>query len=202
MKRFPGMALAGALLAALAAVEGGCASSSGQVPNPTYEAWSAFEPNSSVTLQGTRKTAEKLQKVQVVQRLLERNRDRIVLERSVQILDPNAARPPVITRKVEPAMIDPMDNPRTRPDALVKDLGLENVQVKDRVYSCQVKEVQIHAVFEEPLPRTEDLLFRTSANAEIPGGTVKIFLQRKSPTHSMELSAQVVDFQAVRENEK
>jgi hypothetical protein len=172
------------------------------VPNPTYQSWSAFEPNSSVTLLGTRKTGEALQKVQVVQRLLERNRDRIVLERSVQVLDGNGARPPVVTRKVEPATIDPMDNPRTRPDAKVTDLGTEDVQVKGRSYSCRVSEVQVHAVFAEPLPGTEDLRLRTSVNAEVPGGTVKIFLERKSATHSMELSGQVLDFQAVRGNKE
>jgi hypothetical protein len=187
-----------AALGALAAAAGGCASPSGPVPNPTYLAWSAFEPGSSVTFQGTRKTGEELQKVRVVQRLLERNRDRIVLERSVHILDGNGGRPPVVTQKVEPAMIDPMDNPRTRPDAQVKDLGSEDVPVKFRTYPCRVSEVQVHAVFEEPLPGTEDLLLRTSVNPEIPGGTVKLLLQRKSATHSMELTGQVVDFQSVR----
>ncbi len=49
MKRLLGMALAGALLAALAAVEGGCASSSGQVPNPTYEAGVHGDPHFIVT---------------------------------------------------------------------------------------------------------------------------------------------------------
>jgi transcriptional regulator of met regulon len=95
-----------------------------------------------------------------------------------------------------------MDNPRTRPEAQVKDLGTESVQVKGRTYSCRVNEVQVHAVFGEPLPSTEDLRLRTSVNAEIPGGTVKIFLQRKSPTHSMELSSQVVEFQAVRRDKQ
>ena len=192
-----------ALLAAsgvLAAAGSGCGASSGPVSNPTYLAWSAFEPNSSVTLQGTRKTGEQLEKIQVVQRLVERKADRIVLERSVQVLDGNAAKSPVVTRKVEPAMIDPIDNPRTRPEAQTKDLGTEDVQVKGRTYPCRISEVQVHAVFGEPLPGTEDLLLRTSVNADIPGGTVKLFLQRKSATHSMELSAQAVDFQAVREN--
>jgi hypothetical protein len=182
---------------ALAAAAGGCAPSSGPVPNPTYQAWSAFEPNSSVTLEGTRKSGEQIQKVQVIQRLLERSGDRIVL-----VLDGNGAKPPVITKKVEPAMIDPMDNPRTRPEAQVKDLGTEDVQVKGRTYTCRVKEVQVHVAFKEPLPSTEDLLLRTSVNAEIPGGTVKMFLQRKSGTHSMELSAQAIDFQAVRGNKQ
>jgi hypothetical protein len=194
-----------ALLAAsgvLAAAGSGCGAPSGPVPNPTYLAWSAFEPSSSVTLQGTRKTGEQLQKIQVVQRLVERTTDRIVLERSVQVLDGNAANPPVVTRKVEPAMIDPVDNPRTRPGAQVKDLGTENVMVKGRTYACLVKEVRVHAEFAEPLPSTEDLRLQTSVNAEIPGGTVKIVLQRKSGTHSMELSAQAVDFQAAKGNKQ
>jgi hypothetical protein len=195
---------AGLLLAALGglAAGAGCGSPAGLVPNPTYQAWAAFEPGSSVTLEGTRTTGQAQQKVQIIQRLLESDANRIVLERSVQVLDANASQPPVVTRKVELAKIDPADSPRTRPEARTKDLGEENVLVKGKTYPCRVSEVQVHAEFGEPLPAVEDLRLRTWSSPDIPGGTARIDLSRRSASHNMDLVGQVVDFHAVRRHQQ
>ncbi len=189
---------AGLLLATLTALATGCASvSSGLVANPTYQAWAGFEPGASVTFQGTRKVGRDSERVLFTQRLLEVTPQRIVLERSMEVLD-GKGQPPALTRKVEPARIEPADNPRTNPQARVKDLNGDTFRIKGKTFECKGKEVAIHAEFGGPLPTSEDVLLRTWVHPDIPGGTVKIFLVRKSTSHDLEVAAQAIDFQAVR----
>ena len=189
-----------ALLAAVTtlAAAGGCGAAPDLVANPTYQGWVAFEPGANVTFQGTRKSGQTQQEIRITQRLLEKSPDRIVLERSVQVVDGQSPKPPVVTKKIEPARIEPQDNPRTRPDAQTKDLGQETVQIQGRAFSCRVSEVQVHVQFGEPLPAVEDLRLRTWAHPDIPGGTARLSLDRKSASHSLELSIQAVEFQAQR----
>lgn len=186
------------LMAAVAA--GGCNPGGGEtlVPNPTYKAWASFEPGSSATLESARKTGGKDQKVRVTQRLVEKMPDHVSVERTIEVLGETPAKPPVVTCKVEPAMIDPADNPRTRPEAKVKELGSEQITVKGRVLPCRISEVQIHVEYGEPLPSKEDLVLRTSVNPEVPGGTVRIYLLRKSSSHDLELNGVVVDYNVVK----
>jgi hypothetical protein len=186
------------LLLALSGWTTGCASvSSGLVANPTYQAWASFEPGASVTFQGTRKVGQDRQKVLFIQRLLEVDPRQVVLERSVEIQD-GKGHPPELIRKVEPARIEPADNPRTNPQARVKDLDDDTFQVKGGTFRCKGKEVAVHAEFGGPLPTSEDVLLQTWVHPDIPGGTVKIFLIRKSATHDLEVAAQAIDFQASR----
>jgi hypothetical protein len=194
----PAFVRAGALLLALAVAGAmaGCGASPNLVPNPTYQAWSSFEPGSSATFQYSRKSGETKKDLRITQRLVEKNADRVLLERTVLEIGGATTRPAVVTRKSEPARIDPRDNPRTRPDATVKELCEEGVTVKDRTFACRVLDVEVHAVFGEPLPSTEDLHLRTWVHPEVPGGTVKMNLERHSPTHDLELSGQLIEFQA------
>ena len=185
------------LLLVLTGLTTGCASvSSGLVANPTYQAWAGFEPGSSVTFQGTRKVGQESQKVLFTQRLLEVNPRQIVLERTVEVLD-GKAQPPEVIRKVEPARIAPTDNPRTNPQARVKNLDDDTFLVKGRTFQCKGKEVAVHAEFGGPLPTSEDVQLRTWVHPDVPGGTVKIFMVRKSPSHDLEVAVQAIDFQAL-----
>lgn len=189
---------AGLLLLVLAGLASGCESASPKlVANPTYQAWAGFEPGSKVTFKGTRKVGQDTQNVLFTQRLLEATAQQVVLERSVDVLDGNT-QSPTITRKAEPARIEPADNPRTNPQAQLKHLDDERIQVKGETLQCKGQEVVVHAEFGGPLPTTEDVLLRTWVHPDIPGGTVKIFLVRKSASHDLEVSAQAVDFLALR----
>lgn len=186
------------LLGVLAGLATGCESvSPSLVANPTYQAWAAFEPGSSVTFKGTRKVGQDLQNVMFTQRLVEITAQKVVLERSMEVLDGNS-QPATIVRKVEPARIQPADNPRTNPQAQVKELADERIEVKGQTFQCKGKEVVVHAEFGGPLPTTEDVQLRTWPHPDIPGGTVKVFLARKSASHEMEIAAQVIDYHALR----
>jgi hypothetical protein len=167
------------------------------VANPTYQAWSAFEPGSTVTLKGTRKVGQDSRNVLITNRLLEVTAQQVVLERSIKDLDGNS-QPPAVTRKVEPARIEPADNPRTNPQATTKDLPEQTIEVKGKVLHCKGTDVEIHAKFEGPLPTAEDVHLQTWVHPDVPGGTARIILVRKSVSHGLEVSAQVVDFQALR----
>jgi hypothetical protein len=84
-----------------------------------------------------------------------------------------------------------------RRDARRKSLGHEEIEVKGCRLDCRVTEMQVHAAFGGFVPTTEDLYLKTSVAQDLPGGTVKIVLKRKSPTHSVEMTAQAVDFVAL-----
>ena len=190
--------LAGLLLLALTGLGTGCSSvSSSQVANPTYQAWANFEPGSSVTFKGTRKIGQDTHNVQFTRKLLEVTPQQVVLERSEELLD-GSGLPPTVKRDVELARIEPADNPWTNPQARVKDLGDDSIQIKGKTLQCKGKEVVLHVEFGEPLPTTEDALHRKWVNPEIPGGTVKMFLDRKSTSHDVELSIQAIEYQVVR----
>jgi len=188
----------GVLLLAFAGpgVMAGCGASPSLIPNPTYQAWDCFEPGSSATFQYTRKTGQVQKELRITQRLLEKSADRVLLERTILESGGAATQPAVVTRKSEPVRIDPRDNPRTRPDAVVKELCEEGVRVKERTFACRVIDVEVHAVFGEPLPATEDLHLRTWVHPEVPGGTVKMLLERHSASHDLVLSGQLIEFQA------
>lgn len=197
------------IVACMAVTAGGAMSAGGcnngdLVANPSYKAWEAFEPGSIATLEGVRKTGDAPagRKVRITQKLVEKTPDRVVIERTIQSLENVEGKamptPPLVTKKAEPAMIDPEDNPRTHPQGKVKDLGAEDIRVKDRTYSCRLTEVSVHVEYGEPLPSKEDVLLRTAANPEIPGGTVRLFLSRQSSTHNLEIASQLVDFNAIR----
>jgi hypothetical protein len=189
---------AGLLVSAVAGLAGGCGSGPpGTVANPTYQAWAAFEPGSTVSLKGTRTVGQECRNVLITNRLVEVSAQQVVLERTVKGLDGNS-QPPTITRKVEPARIDAEDNPRTNPQAHVTDLAEETIQIKDEAFHCKGTQVEIHAEFGGPLPTAEDVHLQTWVHPDVPGGTVKMFLVRKSVSHDLEVSAQAVDFKALR----
>ncbi|MFB3891816.1 MAG: hypothetical protein ACE15C_07310 [Phycisphaerae bacterium] len=188
-------------LAPLLCAAGGCGSQAAAVPNPVYQGWAGFEPGSSVTLKCDRKSGDTQRTVEVTQRLVERTPEHIVLERTI-ITTGGQQRPPVVTTKVEPAMIEPVDSPRTHPQARFSDLGTDSVEIKGRSYPCRVSQWELHVAFGEPVPSSEDVRLRLSTNQEIPGGTARIHLVRHSPSHDMELSGQAIDFKAVRKGGK
>ncbi len=185
-------------LFALAGFAAGCAPASpGLVDNPTYKAWADFEPGAKVVLQGTRKVGQETHKSRYTQRLVEVTPQQVVLERTLELLDGNS-QAPTVTCKVEPAQIDPADNPRTNPQARVKDLGEERIEIKGKALPCKGTEVVVHAEFGGPLPTSEDVHLRSWVSPEIPGGVARLFLVRKSVSHDMEISAQTTDYQAQR----
>lgn len=194
----PTFVSAGLLLSAVAGLAGGCASGpAGTVANPTYQAWADFEPGSTVTLKGTRTVGADCRNVLITNRLVAVTPQQVVLERTVKGQDGNS-QPPTVTRKVEPARIAPEDNLRTNPQAQVKDLAEETIQIKDKAYTCKGAQLEIHAEFGGPLPTAEAVHLQTWVHPDIPGGTAKIFLVRKSASHDLAVSAQAVDFQALR----
>lgn len=197
MKRMTWNACVLLAAAGAAAMAGGC-NPEGLVANPTYKAWAGFEPGASATLECTRKSAGVSRQVRITQRLVEKTPDRVVLERSVQVMGDGPAKEPVVTKKEERARIEPEDNPRTRPEGKTKELGGEEITVKGRPLPCRISEVQIHVEYGEPIPSKEDLVLRTSVNPEVPGGTVRLYLMRKSSTHDLELTGVLVDFQALK----
>jgi hypothetical protein len=203
--------LASALAAAVAAMglACGCSTTPPLVVNPAYQMWADFEPGSWAMSEGTRKAGDQVEKIQIFQRLAERTPDRVVLERTVKASPAATSQPagpvkaapatqPVVTRLVEPKMIKPTEHLQTRPEAVTKELPAETIVVKGLTLSCRVIDVEVHVTFGGLLPTCEDSYMRRWLSQAVPGGTVRITLDRYSTSHSLEVSTQLVDYKVVR----
>ncbi len=180
------------------AVSSGCSTEPGAnlVPNPTYQGWAAFEPGSSITLEGTRTTGGKKVSVRITNLLLEKADGQITLQRTTHVLGAQE-QPPQVKTKVEPAMIEASKNPRTRPDATRTELKPESIELNGQTFICNCLQVAVHVEYGEPLPSVEDVRLRTWTNPAIPGGTARLEISRQSSTHEMQLSLRAIGFKAL-----
>ena len=167
------------------------------VANPDYEAWARFAPGSYVTFEGTQRTGDTQQALRVTEKLVWKDAGKVVLERTIRLLDETKEGQPRAVSRVEAARIDPHDDPRTHPGATVRVVGSESVEVCGRTYECEVRELEVHARFDGFVEAMEDIRARASVHPGIPGRFAKIHLQAKTADHEFELSGRAVGLKAV-----
>ena len=201
--------LAGVVTVALAGLACGCSATPALVANPAYQMWAGFEPGSSATLEGSRITGEQIEQVRITQRLVEADKDRVIVERTVKVLSVAATQPsarvkvipatqPVVTRVVEPRMIQPTEHLQTRPGAVTKVLPSETIELKGLALTCCVIDVEVNVTFGGPLPTSEHSHMRRWLNSAVPGGTVRISVERQSTSHYLQVAVQLVDYKVAR----
>ncbi|MHC4985845.1 MAG: hypothetical protein ACYTFO_06790, partial [Planctomycetota bacterium] len=113
------------------------------VPNPDYAAWVGFEPGSYVTFEGEQTIGTQTRSIRITEELVTKNKDYIILERTTELAGDTGDATPV--RRVESARIDPAEDPRTHPNAEIRDVGTETIEVAGEVFNCSVRELELHA---------------------------------------------------------
>jgi hypothetical protein len=171
------------------------------VTNPDYAAWADFTPGSYVTFEAVQATGEQEERIRVTEKLVTKNPERVILQRTVEALDDPSAGEPLVTPRVEQAQIDPADDPRTHPDAVIRTVGEEDITVAGRSFTCEVKEVEVHATFDGLVKSMEDVKATVHVHPDMPGNLVKLHLKAKTPHHQFEMAGQAVDFKVVAARE-
>ena len=169
------------------------------VPNPDYAAWVDFEPGSYVTFEGEQLIGTQTRAIRITEELVTKNKDYVILERTTEVVGQAGDAMPV--RRVESARIDPAEDPRTHPGAVIRDLGTETIEVAGQTFDCPVRELELHARAEGFIDNAEDMMGRAAVHPDMPGRFVKVFVQARTPHHKFEMSGQIVDFRAIREDD-
>lgn len=183
-------------LCALAVLAVGCEPET--VSNPDYEAWVLFEPGSFVTFEGTRKIGDEAHPVRVTQKLVKKEAGLLLLERTTKMLDGADDAPVEIIRTTESATIAAVDSPLTHPDAAIEDLGPETIDVAGTSFDCEIKALKLDVLFPGLVPTSQSVTAQASRSSDMPGHTVKVHMVTETPLHRLEVSGQVVDFEAIR----
>ncbi|MCE5279772.1 MAG: hypothetical protein ABFD92_20485 [Planctomycetaceae bacterium] len=170
------------------AVFGGCQPE--LVANPNYAGWAPFETGASVTMQGTQKDGKRTENVTMTEKLVSKDAEKVVIERTVQL----EKGPPHVASRVEKAMIDPADHPRTHPSAKIKPKGTQKILVGDRKVLCAIWELTVNAAVPGFVDQSQDMWIRSWRNPAVPGGLVKVLLKTKTRFREIELDGQVTRF--------
>ena len=171
----------------------------GTVVNPDYASWMSFEPGSYVTFEGEQAVGGQVQPIRITETLVTKNQDHVILERTTELVGQAGDARPV--RRIEHARIKPADDPRTHPAAVIRDVGTETIEVAGRTFDCPVRELELHARTAGFVEESEDMLGRAAVHPDMPGRFVKVFVRTRTPHHEFEMSGQIVDFRAIREED-
>ena len=180
---------------ALLALLAGC-----RVTNPDYAAWVRFEPGSYVIFEGERKIGDDVQPVRITEELIAKDAEHIYLKRTTGPAG-DAGGEPRVAMRVEKARIDPIEDPRTHPKAMIRTLSTEDVEVAGRVFHCPVRELELHAQTEGFIGNVADIVGRAAVHPDMPGRFVKVKFRARTAHHEFEMWGRIVDFRAIRNQE-
>ena len=180
---------------ALLALLAGC-----QVTNPDYAAWVRFEPGSYVIFEGEQKIGDDVQPVRITEELIGKDAEHVYLKRSTGPAG-DAGGEPLVAMRVENARIDPTEDMRTHPKAVIRDIGTEDVEVAGRVFHCLVRELELHAQTEGFIGTMTEIVGRAAVHPDMPGRFVKVSFRARTAHHEYEMWGRIVDFRAIRDQE-
>jgi len=150
------------------------AETAGEVPNPDFTRWAAFAPGAYVVFEGYQEIDGTRESIRLKATLVAKEADRLTVERVFEPLGAATSQTPLNRRFFVAATIKPAEHPLTHPQAKIRDLAAEEIDVAGRRLSCQGREVQAAAGFVE---WGSDVQATVYSNPEVPGGTVKIDLR-------------------------
>jgi hypothetical protein len=168
----------------------GCAGPA-RVANPDYQGWASFQPGSSITFEGHQSVDGQRKRLRITEKLLSKDKSRVVLERAYEFLEDDVRQPPVVETAIEPARIHPGDHPVTHPHARIEHVPDEELGVAGRTVLCRVMRVEVAADARGWWDRMEAAVY---LNESVPGGVARVLLRSETPDEHFELAADAVDF--------
>ena len=194
--------MAQVLLLMVGCLAAGCQQGPAMVANPDYEAWQAFEPGSYVVFDGTHTDETETRKLRLTRTLVSKDDEGVVLEQRVEVWSGGQAESNRAARRAHPARIDREGHYRTHPASRILDRGEEDVATSGRELRCRVEDLELKAVYEGFVGTTEELRARAWSNSSVPGGLVKVEMAAKTKTHESHVKGQVVDYKALKAQER
>jgi pimeloyl-ACP methyl ester carboxylesterase len=105
------------------------AETAGGVPNPDYARWAGFAVGSYVVLEGQQEVDGVREPLRMRATLVAKDADRLIVERVFEPLGASKSQPPLSRRFYVAATIKPAEHPLTHPQAKVRDLAAEEIDV-------------------------------------------------------------------------
>ncbi len=171
----------------------GCAAPPDAVTNPDYEAWVHYAPGTSVRFEGVQTVGEDSQTIVISEKLLSKDAERVILERTMERLDNGSEDRTSLW--VERATIAPVDHPLTHPNAIVKPQEDEAIGIGEEVFTCDVVELKLEESIEGFFDAAEEVNGRLWEHGDVPGGLGKVNLQAVGEPDRYRLEGQVVSFE-------
>lgn len=165
-----------------------------KVANPAYANWARFQPGSSVTYTGEETAGGKTSPFRIQDTLVETTKDRVLVERQVEVVDKNGKATKTKQVIVKNAKINPQDHPLTNPHAKIQERGTKTVDVGGEALSCRTVEVDVKGSFGEFIKTPAQMHIEAAISEKIPGGIVTVVMEDKTPDHSRKLKGQAVAF--------
>jgi hypothetical protein len=166
------------------------AETAGEVPNPDFTRWAAFAPGSYVVFDGYQESDGVREPMRLKATLVAKDADRLVIERTFEPLSATMNQLLLSRRFFVAATTKPEDNPFTHPQAKIRDLAPEEIDVAGRRLACQGREVQAAAAFAE---WGSDVRATVYSNPEVPSGSVKIDLRTHMEGRPVAFAGRVVE---------
>ena len=188
--RFIEAVVAPLVLARTAPFSDNAAETAGEVPNPDFTRWAAFAPGSYVVFEGYQEIDGVREPIRLKATLVAKEADRLTVERVFEPLGAATSQPPLNRRFFVAATIKPAEHPLTHPQAKIRDLAAEEIDVAGRRLACQGREVQAAAGFVE---WGSDVQATVYSNSEVPGGSVKIDLRTHMEGRPAAFAGRVVE---------
>ncbi|HOT29531.1 MAG TPA: hypothetical protein PLU72_15235 [Candidatus Ozemobacteraceae bacterium] len=160
------------------------------VENPAFARWKTFQPGAMVRYQEVLHWDETLIETQITFTLLERNDDKVVLEKATAEFERGVAQPARTERIEYLARVsggDPMV--ANVPEAEIVQGGLEELEIAGRKMKCRVEESWIRQ-------GKDSAYTRSFFNKAIPGWLAKQVEGMDSPRPVIHRTLQVVDFRS------
>jgi len=162
----------------------------GEVLNPDFTRWAAFTPGSYVVFEGYQEIDGVREPMRLKATLVAKDADRLLVERVFEPLGAAMNQLLVSRRFFVSATIKPAEHPFTHPQAKVRDLAAEEIDVAGRRLACQGREVQAAAAFAE---WGSDVLATVYSHPEVPGGSVRIDLRTHMEGRPAAFAGRVVE---------
>jgi hypothetical protein len=166
------------------------AETAGEVSNPDFTRWAAFAPGSYVVFEGYQEIDGVREPMRLKATLIAKDADRLVVERVFEPLGAAMSQLLLSRRFFVAATIKSAEHPFTHPQAKIRDLAPEEIDVAGRRLVCQGREVQAAAAFAE---WGSDVQATVYSHPEVPGGSVKIDLRTHMDGRPAAFAGRVVE---------
>lgn len=166
------------------------AETAGEVPNPDFTRWAAFAVGSYVVFEGYQEIDGVREPMRLKATLVAKEADRLTVERAFEPLGAAKNQLLLSRRFYVAATAKPAEHPFTHPQATVRDLAAEDIDVAGRRLACQGREVRAADSFAE---WGSDVQATVYSHPEVPGGTVKIDLRTHMEGRPVAFAGRVVE---------
>jgi pimeloyl-ACP methyl ester carboxylesterase len=161
--------------------------------NPDFQRWANFEPGSWVVMEGRQTINGVTKPLRMKVTLMRKSKHQVVFRRTPLEIEGKLFDSPLAQTIYASARIEPQEHPATHPDARIRSLGTETVQIGSRRLRCSVNQISAPGSFADWGDHPEVTVY---SSREVPCGIVKVDIKTQVDNQTVEVHGKVVDFYA------